>query len=133
MRPELSSALHKDATVPFRTNVMAKIQKKKIHHSPTQTTTNSVSPTLNYTVHAQSWLHSQFSQLITFYTSKPITYKSNSAHITSMCSTTYVPHPRTIYIQNQQCTHNPNLILNIIAIQNQQSSQIPHLSSKNCL
>jgi len=106
---------------------------KKFRHSTTQTAKNIISPALKHRVYIQSWLHSQFSQLIRFYTSKPITYKSNSAHVTSICAATYVPHPRTIYIRNEQCTHNPNLLLNTIVIQNQQSSWIPHLLSKNCL
>jgi hypothetical protein len=72
--------------------------EKKFRHSPTQTTKISISPALNSTVHSKSSIYSQFSQLIRFYTSKPITHKPNSAHITPVCAATYVPHPRTIYI-----------------------------------
>ena len=41
-----------------------------------------ISPALNYTVHTESSIHSQIFQLISFFTSRTVTYKSISAYIT---------------------------------------------------
>jgi len=76
-------------------------------------------------------LHSQFSELIRFCTSKPVT-ACNSAHITSIYTATYVPHSHTV-THKEPAVHTQPQLLNIIIIHNLHFFWIPQVLSKNCL
>lgn len=75
-----------------------------------------ISPVLSYKVHLESLICSQISQIIRFFASKILIYKSNNAFVApTSCEICYLRHNYNRY--KQRSTHDPHILQNIIVIQ----------------
>jgi hypothetical protein len=87
----------------------------------TDSYTESIPPVLHYTVHPQSSLYSVFSTYHVFYfKAYNIKIQQDVHNFNIHCNIFSLLQKYNTCKTNNQGTHNPNLLLNIIIIQNQQ-------------